>query len=819
MKLSFLFSFLTAVLALPLAAQTSPAQGGAESAGSAANAPSGPAGKSAPAPAQTYTVAVVRDGDSPVFETQLAGVRQELEGLLRGRVQVVFKEDGDFSAHWAPGRAAEALRAGLVDPEADAVLVQGLLVMNAATGATYPLPKPVVGAWLQEPEMINLLLDEMGRSKVPNLNLVTGGHTVREDLQDFIGLVDFSRLYVLVDAPYADATAFMQDYLDELKTAVKAQVEVVGMGADAQSVLDQLPPDARAVYLFPPWQMDKAEREKLIAGINARGLPSFAFRGEPAVRAGVLAGSLPDIDLQLTRRLALNLQRIILGSAPETLAARIRVEPRLYLNALTAQQIGYDIGFETAANAEVLFEDEIVTGDPIELVGAIEKALRFNFEYLSRQQDTKVSYEDKRLAMSPLLPQISAFTGYQQVDAGTVRASGGATPKVEANVGVRISQIIYSDQRLANLQVAGENYQAATLQEEVTRLDIIQGTAFAYINYLSALAVERVARDNLAVTRRNLELSRIREEVGTGGREEVYRFEAAEAGDRAQVSDAQATVEQALVALNQVLGEDLSKRWQPEDLSLESSHFRDVAETASGLIATASDYERFRLFSLQYGVSRSPEVGAFDRLIQGQEISLDQKQRAFYMPEVGANFNYANTFHQSSEYNPTFPPDDDAWAVMVEAEIPIFEGGARVFDVIRQRSVVRGLEYTRELTRQLVQQRILNALYSLAASRANIEYSKTAADRANRNLDIVTDKYRQGMVNNIDLIDAQNEAFTQRQNEVLAVYGFLQDMVNYMRAINFYEFYADPAQRTEWIQRAQAFIGREATRSSAVSPQ
>ena len=799
MKLNLLFIALLSVLTLPLAGQNTFAPQGAGS----TNAPT-----TVPVPAETYTIAVVRDGDSPAFDTQLASVRQELNGLIRGKVKIVFKQDPDFSADWMPGRAPEALRAGLIDPEADALLVQGLLVMQAATGANYPLPKPVVGAWMQEPEMINLLLDEMGRSKVPNLNLVVGGHTVRKDLQEFVNLVDFARLYVLIDAAYADSVAFVQDYLNEMDTAVNADVEIIGVGEDPEAALEQLPPDARAVYLFPPLRMDEANRQKLIDGVNARSVPSFGFSGEPAVRAGVLAGALPDIRLQLARRTALNFQRIIMGDAPDSLAARIRVEPHLYLNARTAQRIGYDIEFETAANAEVLFENEVVEGDPIEIIGAIEKALKFNFEYLSRQQDTKVSYEDKRMALSPLLPQISGFIGYMQVDAGTVYASGGATPKVQSDAGVRISQIIYSDKRLANLQVAGQNYKAATLQEEMTRLDIIQATANAYINYLSTLAVERIARDNLAVTRRNLELSRIREEVGTGGREEVYRFEAAEAGDRAQVSDAQSAVEQALVALNQVLGEDLNKRWAPEDLSLKSPHFRDVAETASGLVSTAADYERFRLFSLQYGVSRSPEVGAYERLIRGQEISLDQKQRSFYVPEVGASFNYSNTLHQSSEYNPTFPPDDDAWAVMVEAELPIFEGGERIFDVLRQKSVVRGLQYTRDLTRQLVQQRILNSIYALAASRANIDYSQTAADRANRNLDIVTDKYRQGMVNNIDLIDAQNEAFTQRQNEVLAVYGFLQNLVSYMRSINYYEFYADESQRDSWIKQADAFIQR-----------
>ncbi len=768
-----------------------------------------------PAPLPEVVIAVVRDGNSWYIDEQLVQIQQSLEQLTSTKVTVSFKEDPDFSANWSPSRAAEALRAALIDPEVDYLLLQGFLVMDAAARAEYVLPKPVVGGFLQEPEVIDYLLDEEQHSVVPNLNIVVSNHSIREDLQRFKTLVDFDRIYVLAAEPYLENLGFLRDYIVELEQSADTETHFIGMGDKAQPVLDQLPQDASAVYVFPPVLMDEAERTQLIDGINTRGIPSFSYIGEPAVREGILGGSLPDIRQQLARRTALNFQRIIFGESPNEVPTVIYTEPHLYLNARTADQIGYDISFETASYAEVLFAQKASKGDPINLPKAIEMALTYNFQYLAQRQSTKISFEDERLAMSPLLPQIYGFVGYNQIDTGTVRASGGSQSNNSAEAGVRISQIIFSDERISNLRVAGENYEAATLEEEVVRLNIIQLTAVSYIQYLSAVSLEKIARDNLAVTRRNLELSRIRERVGTGGLEEVYRFEASEASDRASVADAQAAVEIALVTLNQVLGEDLNRRWAPEDLNLDSSYFEGTVKTASDLISTDARYERFRLFSLQYGVSRSPEVEALDRTIQGQEISLGQKERAFYMPDIGANFEYANTFHRSSDYNPVLWPDDSAWFVSVNAEIPIFEGGERIFDVMRQQAVVRNLQYTRDYTRQLVQQRILNSLYQLSASYSNINYSEIAADRANKNLNIVTEKYQQGTVNNIDLIDAQNEAFRQRQNEVLATYGFLQDLVNYMRSINYYEFYADPSQRDAWVQQAEAFANREST---TVSP-
>lgn len=792
MKLNVLFALLLAITSCTARAQSS-----------------APVTKAEMPELPAVTVAIVRDGDSWYIDKQLADVKSALTQLASTKVQVTYKETPDFTAAWSRPRAAEALRAALVDPEVDYVLLQGFLVMDAASRAEYTLPKPVVGGFLQEPDVIGYMIDDAELSVRENLNIVVSNHRISEDMNRFKELVDFSTLYVLSEESYLENLDFIQEYLDELEDAVKAKTVYVGMGESAQEVLDKLPPAAQAIYLFPPMRMNEMERRKLVDGINAKGIPSFAYFGEPAVRDGILGGSIPDISQQLARRTALNIQRIILGESPNTVPTVLRTTPKLYLNALTAQKIGYEISFETAQDAEVLFQDEVMTGDPIDMIGAIERALKYNFQYLSTREDTKVSYEDRRLAISPLLPQVYAGLGYSQVDAGTVRSSGGATSKTAASAGVNVSQIIYNDERFANLEIAGENYQATALLEEAIRLDIVQLTAVAYIQYLSAVSLEKIARDNLAVTRRNLELARIRERVGTGGREEVFRFEAAEASDRSTVASAKATVEQSLVTLNQVLGEDLNTRWVPEDLTLDSTHFRTTSQVASDFVSTASRYERFRLFSLQYGVGRSPEVEALEHQIQGQEISLDQKQRAFYVPDVSANFNYTNTFHRSSEYNPPLPPDDNAWQVTVEAELPIFEGGSRVFDVIRQKSVVRSLQYVRDLRRQQVQQRILNALYALGASYANIAYSQIAADRANRNLEIVTEKYQQGTVNNIDLIDAQNEAFTQRQNEVLAIYGFLEDLVDYMRAINYYEFYAEPGQRESWFQQAQRFVLRE----------
>ncbi len=762
-------------------------------------------------------IALVRDGYSPLLEPLNDAIEAELRKLTQDRYHLVFRDDADFSAGWKPDQAAKAVRAALDAPDVDILMLQGMLVLQAVVDGQVELTKPATGAFLQDPDFVGVLTQN-NRSAIPNLSFVMTDHSIRKDIERFADLVDFQTLYIAATPAYNQSLPCVTNLFAEIASAHGCDVIFLPLTDDPQTTLNQLPEGAQAIYLFQPQLMEPEEVPDLIKGINAKRVPSYAFWGEPAVRQGVLAGSLPAMDRQLARRTALNLQQIIAGVSPNDLPATFPVEQRLYYNVLTAKEIGYDINYADTYDAILIGAKEAESeGAPLTLTEAIDLALKTNYEFLRQQQTTIQGYESKRLALSPLLPQVSALYSYERIDVTQAQVGVNQGAEGTNNVGVEISQIIYSDERLANYRIQGENYEATTLQEEVSRLDTIQSTATAYIRYLASRTLLDIARDNLGVTRTNLNLARIRAEVGVAGPEEVYRFEAQQASDQASVASAESQMETQAVALNRVLGIDLEKQWQPESLTLESDYFDTTANKVVDLVSSDARYRRFQLFSLQYAMSRSPEVAAVQATTRGQEISLSQKKRSFFVPTASANFQYNYAFARDGQQNIQYvpgavTPDDDAWALLLQAELPIFEGGSRVFDVIRQKAVVRGLGYTEDLTRQLVQQRTLNALFAMESSYADIRYSAIAADRAQLNLDIVTEKYQAGSVSIVDLLDAQNQAFVQKQNAALSIYSFLEDLVNYMRALTWYEFTASDQQNADWLQQATAFIESEETR-------
>lgn len=583
------------------------------------------------------------------------------------------------------------------------------------------------------------------------------------------------------------------------------------MGDNAEDALVDLPYNVQAVYGFPPVQMRTDERNKIIDGLISRRIPSFAYFGEPAVEAGILGGQLPDVRQQLARRVALNIQQVILGTSSNDLPAMLQVETRMFFNAKTAKLIGFDPPFDAIRDASIINPEYLEEGDPIDLVSAIEQALETNFDYLIQQQNTAVSREGQKIAFSPLLPQINSNYAYVKIDEDRANASGGNIAQSRNLGGVSLQQLIFSDRAISNWRAFRELYQGSSYQEEAVRLDIIGSVAAAYIRYLSAKTVLRVARDNLAITQSNLELARLRQRVGTSGPEDVFRFEAQEAGNQIDVAEGLSREQQARVSLNQLLAVKLNKRWRPQDLNMSSPYFSDAVNLVAPLLDSQNKLDVFRSFSIEFALENAPELQAINHTLRAQEITLKQTKRQFIMPTLAADFSYNRIIDEEfNSSSPQFFPreniDEDEWTFTVSANLPIFEGTGRWHEVLREKATLRQLMYSRDQVAQIIETRVQQAMFAFDGSYPTLTFSARAADRAAKNLRVVTDKYEQGAVNIIDLLDAQNEAFVQRQNAELAVYNLLDDFVQFFRTIAWFEFTKSPTERAEWVEQMESYL-------------
>jgi len=773
------------------------------------------AGDDSPGGHPPLTIAIVRDGPSFILDQMIEKVKGETTALLRSKREVTFLEEPDFNANWYPGGARLALKRALDDERVDLVLLQGFFSLEEAARGNVELTKPCVGAYVQDPRIVAPFIQN-GRSTIKNLAVVVSDISLFQDLKTFHDLVGFNQVH------YAATDAYVEDMkggpvpevLNRLDNELGVSHGFIPVGPTAAESLNNIPPDTEAIFFFPPMRFpDQQELDAFITGVNAKGIPTYAMSGESGVAQGFLFGTMPDMRTQLARRAALAVEELANGKAATSINALFKVDRELYVNVVTASAIGFDLP------TDMLFDAVLIGGsapevdaEPLDLNKAVELAKQANFELRRQRQDTKAVYEARRQAFSSMLPQVGAVYQFERVNDATARASLGGVPRRSQSVGVGVSQMIYDDDIVTGYRIAEQDYEAAEFFEQSIESDVVQRAAVAYLRYLSAKSILAIARENLDVTRTNLSLARVRLDVGTAGPEEVFRFESAEASDRASVALAESQANTSLTALNRVLGlDELSSTWDAENIGLSSDAFDVTSRRVVELITSQARADRFRIFSLQFAMAHAPELEVNDRTLAARELDYGRAQRSFVVPDVGVNFDYLYTFDEDIVNTPQAAfaggnrPDDE-WIVTVEASIPIFEGGNRVFDLLRQKARVRSEEFNRQVTRQIVEQRVYDALYSLSASYNDIRFSRIAADRAQKNLDIVTEKYRVGRVNIVDLLDAQNEAFVQKQNETLATYGFLEDLVDYMRAINWFEFLASPGEQEDWIEDVRRFV-------------
>lgn len=774
----------------------------------------------------SLTIAIVRDGPSYILDTMIEEVKKETTALLNSKRDVAYREDAAFNANWNRADARNALQRALDDPAIDLVLLQGYFMLEEASSGSLKLNKPCVGAFVQDPRIVAPFIVN-GRSTIENLSVIVSDISLEKDLKTFHDLVGFKKVL------YAVTDAYISEVKDGPAPALLAKMDVdlgvehgfIPLGSTAADSLQKTPDHAEAIFFFPPLQFQSEDQlEAYITGVNARAIPTYAMRGQAGVADGFLFGTMPDLETQLARRAALSIKDLVEGRAATSIDALFRVERQLYVNIVTASAIAFDLPTDLLFDAVLIGgEAPDVTASPLELTKAVELAQEANYRLRSRRESTTATFEAERQAFSGMLPQVNAVLEYTRNDDSLARDSLGTIPRQSTSIGVGVSQMIYDDDTVTGYRIAKQVTSAAEYDEQSLESDTIQFAAVAYLRYLAAKSILAIAQENLEVTRTNLGLARVRLDVGTAGPEEVYRFESQEASDRSSVATAESQVSSSLTALNQILGqEDLTQQWNAEEIGLSSDAFDVTSRRVIELMTSEARKQRFRLFSLQHAMAHAPELSAADSNVRARELDYGLAERSFIMPSVGANFSYLNTFHKDTYESlvaqgaggntPT-----DEWMFTVQASLPIFEGGNRVFNLLRQRALVKSEEYNRSLTRQVVEQRVLDALYALQATFSDVRFSRIAADRAQKNLDIVTEKYRVGRVNIIDLLDAQNEAFVQKQNEVLSTYGFLEDLVDYMRSINWYEFLATPAEQDDWIKSVQRFVEQPAA-GSAQSP-
>ena len=146
------------------------------------------------------------------------------------------------------------------------------------------------------------------------------------------------------------------------------------------------------------------------------------------------------------------------------------------------------------------------------------------------------------------------------------------------------------------------------------------------------------------------------------------------------------------------------------------------------------------------------------------------------------------------------------WTVGLSANLPLFQGDARRARSARAQNELEEITVQREATQQRIEQRIRSNLHQSNASFIGINLSRAAANAARRNLELVLEKYREGVIGILALLDAQNIALSADLLAANAIFDYLVDLMVAQRAVGRFDYYRSAQDRQQFLDRLDTYF-------------
>lgn len=750
-------------------------------------------------------VAIVTDGPSERVASLRALLLEEMRAVNRGEFDIRAPADLQLEADRSLAGVRTALDKVFVNPSTDLVVTLGVLGSHAAAQRA-SLPKPTVAPLISNHGLQDLPYRN-GASGKRNLSYVSLDVDIHRDLKAFREVVPFTRLALVLDGAIAEAMPGIHKEVTRVARELGITITPVLGAKEARPILAAIPEDTQAVYVGPLPALSPDEYQRLVAGFIKRRLPSFAFEGKTDVERGLLVGIAPAVQMgRLARRVALNMRRILLGEDAATIPVAFARVGGLTLNMSTARAIGFSPAWQLLTRAELLHDEPEPTGAPLTLADAVHDALALNLNLRIAQSNVAAGKENIRQARSALLPQIGLSGRSVEIEEDDASAVPGRAERTTTG-SLTLNQTLYSESDWANLEVQKQLQTVRESESERIRLDIVLETAQTYLDVLRARTNARVQKDNLRLSRSNLELAQTRRRIGTAGPSEVYRWESEIADAKRAVVEAQAQIQVAEIALNRLLHRPLEDKVATVEFGLGEPILITSQQRLFELIDNPASFRILRDFIVQDAFATVPELRQLDASIQAQQRTLESARNAYWQPTVSLRADRTETFSRDGALGAPLPGvNDTETTIALQLSLPLFTSGALDAQKAKAYEELTGLQVQRQATAEQVEQRVRAALHITRSAYTAIRLSREAADAAESNFVVVRDEYSRGTVSILDLLDAQNAALVADLRAATAVYNFVRSLMEVERAAARFDFFLTPEEQADWFERLDRYL-------------
>jgi outer membrane protein len=432
------------------------------------------------------------------------------------------------------------------------------------------------------------------------------------------------------------------------------------------------------------------------------------------------------------------------------------------------------LGRAQAAKPESVLPPGVPAG-PLRLT--LEQAVRIALKQNTTAQIAQIaaaeSVQDKNEARSALLPQANLNVGEQwQRLALAAEFGGGGLPGLPPGIvfpghigpfslfsaGVSFNGQMFDLTLFRRYQASRSAANASKFDIQSTREQVILLVVSQYIGTLRASADVQASQSRVELAQALYDQAADLQKEGVGTGIDTLRANVELQNEKQRLIEAQAQQETSVFGLSRIL--NLDPRQQVE-----------LADSLSFFETPQPELET----SIEQGLSTRPEWKALEQQIKSAEYQKKASSES-RLPSAHYSGNWTQLGVEPSAVIPTY-----TYAGSIT--MPLFTGGRIHAEIARAELEIHRIEQQQADLRNSIALDVKTALINLGSARNEVQVANLGVQLSKEEVDQARDRFKAGVANNIEVVQAQDSLARANDNQIAALYRFNQARADLARSI------------------------------------
>jgi len=374
--------------------------------------------------------------------------------------------------------------------------------------------------------------------------------------------------------------------------------------------------------------------------------------------------------------------------------------------------------------------------------------------------------QDKNISRSNLIPnanlQVSDSARRQNIETGFGQKIPGipehSGPFQVFNAGVAVGTPIFDLTLWRRYQAAKELAGAQKSTSESTREQVILLVVSQYIGSLRAEANVTASKSRVELAQALYDQAADLQKEGVGTGIDTLRANVELQNEKQALIQAENDRDSSLYILSRLLNLDPRQKVELADsLSFFDTPQPEMDSSIDAALTTRAEWK-----------SIEQQVKAAQR--------QKQASQAERLPSLRFDGNWAYQGLSSATGIPVYTYE-------LGVNMPLFTGGRIHSEIVKADLQLRTLEEQKADLRNSIALDVKTALLNLESARNEVQVANLGVQLAKEEVDQARDRFKAGVANNIEVIQAQDALARANDNQIIALYRFNQARADYARGI------------------------------------